>query len=164
MKVYEYNEMIDALLSTNDDGIDEETGMVFDAALLDQLEMERSEKLENLLLYVAQMTADADEIKAYADKLTTRANSKKNKADRIKEWLCTELPRYGDKCFETAKIKAVVVERKKVNIVNEKLLPPQYIRTKTETAPDKNAIAAAIKAGKKVDGAEMIKSQSLQIK
>ena len=164
MKIYEYNEMIDALLGMDEDGVDEETGVVFDVTLLDRLEMERGEKLENLLLYAAQLTADADEIKAYISKLSARATAKKDKADRLKEWLVGELTRYGDKRFETARIKAVITERNKVSILDETLLPPQYIRTKTETAPDKTAIAAAIKVGLAVPGAELVESKTVQIK
>ena len=81
MKIYEYNEIIDTLLETDGD-VDTETGLVFDFTLLDRLEMERNEKIENLLLYAAQLTVDAEDISSYAAKLNARAKSKKNKADR----------------------------------------------------------------------------------
>lgn len=163
MKIYEYNEIIDTLLGMDEDGIDEETGLVFDVTLLDKLEMDRKDKLENLLLYTAQLLADAVEIERYAAKLTTRAKSKKNKAERLKEWLTTELTRYGDKRFETARIKAAVRENSSVNVFDQNKLPLEYMRTKTETTADKTAIAAAIKAGETVAGAEIVKSKSLRI-
>ena len=163
MKLYEYNEIIDTLLDT-DGEVDAETGLVFDLTLLDRLEMERNEKIENLLLYTAQLSADAEDIAEYAAKLNARAKAKKAKSDRIKEWLCGEVTRYGGKKFETQRIKAVVSIRNKVNITDESRLPEKYIRTKTETAPDKTAITAAIKAGETVDGAELVESKTLQIK
>ncbi len=163
MKIYEYNEIIDTLLETDGD-VDTETGLVFDFTLLDRLEMERNEKIENLLLYAAQLTVDAEDISSYAAKLNARAKSKKNKADRLKEWLCGEITRYGDKKFETQKVKGVVSMRNKVDITDEQLLPPQFIRTKIETAPDKTAISSAIKSGETVSGARLVESRSLQIK
>ena len=163
MKIYEYDEIIDVLLDTSGDA-DEETGLVFDVTLLDRLEMNRNEKIENLLLYAAQLTSDAKEISEYATKLTARAKAKTAKADRLKEWLCSELMRYGDKKFETRRIKATVTTRNKVNIVDESKLPEKYIRTKVEKAPDKTAITAAIKAGEIVEGAELIENKTLQIK
>lgn len=163
MKIYEYNELIDALLDADGD-VDPETGLVFDLTLLDRLEMERNEKIENLLLYTAQLAADAEDIADYAATLNARAKSKKAKADRLKEWLCGEITRYGDKKFESRKVKGIVSTRSKVDIIDEKLLPPQYIRTKTETAPDKTAIGAALKAGELINGARLVDSKSLQIK
>ena len=123
-----------------------------------------NEKIENLLLYTAQLSADAEDIAEYAAKLNARAKAKKAKSDRLKEWLCGEVTRYGGKKFETQRIKAVVSIRNKVNITDESRLPEKYIRTKTETAPDKTAITAAIKAGETVDGAELVESKTLQIK
>lgn len=164
MKLYEYNEMLDTLLNTDEDGVDKDTGVVFDPALLDRLEMERNEKIESLLLYAAQLTADADDIAEYVAKLNARAKAKNTKAASIKEWLCSEINRYGDKRFETQRIKAVISTRSKVNIIDIDLLPEKYIRVKTETTPDKTAIGAAIKAGETISGAELVESKSLQIK
>lgn len=164
MKIYEYNEIIDSLLSIGETEIDEETGLVFDVTLLDKLEMERNEKIENLLLYAAQLKADAEDIEDYASSLNIRAKAKKIKSERIKDWLCEEITRYGDKKFETSRIKGVISIRDKVNITDEKSLPEEYIRTKIETAPDKTAIAGALKAGAIITSAELIKNKTLQIK
>ncbi len=164
MKLYEYNDIIDTLLNTQSDGVDEETGVVFDLTLLDRLEMERNEKIENLLLYAAQLSAEAKNISEYAAKLNSRAKAKKAKAERLREWLIDEIMRYGSKKFETQKIKATVTIRTKPNILDESKLPEQYIRVKTETSADKNAILAALKAGEVIDGAELIESRTLQIK
>lgn len=162
MRLYEYNEILDKILGATDGDIDEETGLVLDYSLLDRLEMERNEKIENLLLYAAQLSTDAADLSEYAAKLTARAKAKKNKAESIKEWLTTELSRYGDKKFETQKIKAIVSVRKVVCAPDVKLLPPQYIRIKMEA--DKIAIGAALKAGEAVPGAELVDSRSLTIK
>lgn len=164
MKLYEYNEILDTLLNTDEDGVDQETGVVFDPALLDRLEMERNEKIESLLLYAAQLTADADDIAEYVAKLNARAKAKKTKADSIKKWLCSEINRYGDKRFETPRIKAVISTKPKVHVIDIDLLPEKYIRVKTETTPDLTAIGAAIKAGETISGAELIANKSLQIK
>ena len=164
MNLYEYNDIIDTLLNTESDGVDEETGVVYDLTLLDRLEMERNEKIENILLYAAQLNTDAKNISEYVAKLNSRAKAKKAKAERLTEWLISEITRYGSKKFETQKIKAIVRVGVKTNILDESKLPEQYIRVKTETSADKNAILAALKAGEVIDGAELIESKTLQIK
>lgn len=166
MKLYEYDDLIDTLLGMDEEGIDGETGLVFDVTLLDKLEMERGEKIENLLLYTAQLTADAEDISDYIAKLTARAKAKKDKADSLKKWLADEITRYGDKAFETQRIKATVRTTDKVNIIDQSLLPAEFLRFKPAPAPepDKTAIKNAIKAGQQLSGAELVASKTVQIK
>lgn len=164
MKLYEYNDVIDALLNTDADGVDTETGIVFDPVVLDKLEMERNEKIENLLLYAEQLAADAKNIDEYVKNLTARAKAKKNKADGIKQWLITEIQRYGDKKFETQKVRGTITRRDVVNVYDMSQLPQEFIRIKTEMSPDKTAIGAALKDGKTVSGAMFANSFSLNIK
>lgn len=166
MKLYEYNEIIDTLLGMDEEGVDGETGLVFDVTLLDKLEMKRKDKIENLLLFTAQLDADAEDIEDYISKLKVRAKAKKNKADSLKDWLAEEITRYGDKQFETQKIKATVRTDKVAHIIDQALLPPEFLRFKPAPAPepDRTAIKNAIKAGQHISGAELIQSKTVQIK
>lgn len=166
MKLYEYDDIISTLYraAESEDGIDPETGMVFDITQLDVLEMERDKKIENALLYEEQMKADAKEIDEYIKRLQERSRAKKNTAERIKQWLIGRMQESGESKFETSRIRAIlrVVAANKTVITNEQSIPPQYLKTKIE--PDTSAIKAALKSGEVVPGAELADSISLTIK
>ena len=51
-----------------------------------------------------------------------------------------------------------------VEIDNEELLPKEYLKEKITYTPDKTAIKEAIKSGKEVQGAKLVKRNNLQIK
>lgn len=166
MKLYEYDDVIATLYHAREgsEGIDDETGMVYDVTLLDALEMERDKKIENALLYAEQMKADAKEIDDYIKRLQGRASAKKNTAESIKNWLIARMQEQNESKFETKRIRATlrVTALNKTVITDERLLPPQYLKTKIE--PDTAAIKAAIKAGEIVPGAELTDSVSLMVK
>lgn len=166
MKLYEYDDIIATLYraAESEDGIDPETGMVFDITQLDALEMERDKKIENALLYEEQMKADAKEIDEYIKRLQERSRVKKNTAESIKQWLIGRMRESGESKFETSHIRAIlrVVTANKTVITNEQSIPPQYLKTKIE--PDTAAIKAALKSGEVVPGAELADSISLTIK
>lgn len=166
MKLYEYDDIIETLYraAENGDGIDPETGMVFDITQLDALEMERDKKIENVLLYAEQQKAEAKEIDEYIKRLQARSRAKKNTAESIKEWLISRMQEREQAKFETKRIRAVlrVITANKTVITDETALPPQYLRTKIE--PDAAAIKAALKAGENVPGAMLTDSVSLTVK
>jgi len=166
MKLYEYDDIIATLYraAESKDGIDPETGMVFDITQLDALEMARDKKIENALLYEEQMKADAKEIDEYIKRLQERSRAKKNTAENIKQWLIGRMREDGESKFETSRIRAIlrVVAANKTVITNEQSIPPQYLKTKIE--PDTAAIKAALKSGEVVPGAELADSISLTIK
>lgn len=166
MKLYEYDEIIETLYRAqeSEDGVDGETGMIYDITLLDQLEMERDKKIENALLYAEQLKADADEIGDYVKRLNERAKAKKNTAESIKNYIIARMQEAGESKFETMRIRASlrVVAANKTVITDEKLLPVQFLRTKIE--PDTTAIKTALKNGTLVPGAELIDSVSLTVK
>jgi len=166
MKLYEHDEALESMYRAQEsaNGIDEETGMVFDIAQLDAWEKERDEKIEHSLLYSEQLKADAKEIDDYIRRLTARAKAKKNAAESIKNWLIERFKGEDIKKFETKRIRATLSVRaaSKTVITDENLIPPQYIRTKFE--PDTTAIKAAIKAGEEVPGAILVDSVSLTVK
>ena len=60
--------------------VDEETGEITNLDELDALQMERDEKIENIALWVKNLTADAAAIKAEAQNLTKRQKAAENKA------------------------------------------------------------------------------------
>lgn len=139
--------------------VDEETGEV-DIDKFDELNMERTEKLEGMALWVKDLKAEADAIKAEEKALAERRQAKERKAESIKAYLEEVLA--GQK-FETSKVLCSFTKRKKVEITDFDKLPDDYLKYSKPTA-DKEAIKAAIKDGIKIEGAELVDSVTMSIK
>ena len=63
---------------------DQETGEIFDSKKMDQLEMERDTKIENIALYIKNLTADAEALKTEKQSFAERQKAAENKAESLK--------------------------------------------------------------------------------
>lgn len=152
MKLYEINEAILAC-------IDPETGEA-DAEKLDALMMEWNDKIEGMALWVKDLKAEADAIKAEEKTLAERRQAKERKAESIKSYLEKVLD--GQK-FETSRAVCSFRKSQKVEITDLDRIPDDYLRYSAPTA-DKTAIKAAIKDGISIEGAELVDSVTMSIK
>ena len=103
-------------------------------------------------------------IKAEIEKLKAKKERAEKSIDRLKSALLAYMNVVGKDRERAGVFNISIRESEAVNITDESKLPPEYITTKTTTAPDKKAIKAAIKDGKEVAGAEIIKNRNVQIK
>lgn len=160
MRLYEINAALEALLEQ----VDEETGeLTCDLEQLDALMMERDEKLEGLALYCKNADAEAKAIREEEKALAERRRSLENKAERVKGFLAEQLA--GEK-FSTPKVavsyrKSEQVEVSAAFFTDES--NERFLRFKDPEA-DKTAIKAALKAGEKVPGAEIVTRTNMSIK
>ena len=161
MTLYEINAQLEELIANS---VDPETGeLVIDPAALDDLNLEREEKVEGIALYIKDLKATAAAIKAEMDNLKARYDSAKNKAERLTDYLKENL--HGEK-FSTPKVAISYRNSTSVEINPGIFFTPaneKYFRLKDPEA-DKKAIADAIKAGETIEGAELISKQSMTIK
>nr|DAU14826.1 MAG TPA: resistance protein [Caudoviricetes sp.] len=161
MKLFEIDERLAACVKISDDqAVDTVTGEVIDIEAVEALEMEREQKIENIGLWIKELTAQAEAIKAEKNKLAEREKSAKSKAERLKEFLTAYL---GGKKFETAKVAIKFRSVESVSVPDVAMLPAEYIRTKITNEADKTAIKNVIKAGEVVAGAELVKKQSISV-
>ena len=99
--------------------IDEETGeIVWDEDNLDQLVAELDTKRENVGLYIKNLTADVDMLKAEEKNLKERRQVKERKIERLKDYLTRSMELTGDKSLETARIKMSFRKSTSVNIID----------------------------------------------
>ena len=152
------------------DCIDDETGEILDTEKLDALQMEREQKLEGVALWVKDLKAEADAVKAEADKLTARRKALENKIDRLKNWLLFALD--GEK-LKTPRCNVYQTHSTKLNVIDEQSVvnwiqthsrePEQYLKF---TLPEirKDAVKAAIKDGAEIPGACLEQTESVVIK
>ena len=160
MTLWEIDKRINEILE-NDFYIDEETGEVFLPESLDDLSVERTEKIENIALYIKNLKSEAEAIKSEVESLKSRADIKKKKAERLTDYLDKIL---GGEKLETPKVALSYRKSTSVNIENEEIIPDEFMTIKTEKKPNKVAIAKSLKNGETVIGCELVEKQNLQIK
>lgn len=143
------------------DVIDLDTGEVIDEAAFDALQIERTEKIENVALWYKNLVSQAEALKSEEKSFAERRKTVENRANSLKSLLERELK--GNK-FST--VKAAISFRKStaVNIVDESLLPSDYLKVQTVTSVDKVEIGKALKAGIEVSGATLVENSNIQIK
>ena len=143
--------------------LDLETGEVIDPDRLESLQMERSQKIENVCLWVKNLLSDAEAIKAEKEALADREAKCRKKAEDLKRWLGNALE--GQK-FNTARC-AVSFRRSETVEVSEvafSTLPDELLRVKTTIEPNKTAIKALLKNGQEVIGCRLVENQNINIK
>ena len=154
MKLYEID---NAIL----DCIDLETGEVIDTERLDALNMERDAKIENVVLWIKDLMAEANAIKVEKQKLAERQKIAENKAESLKKWIAYALS--GQK-FITAKCAVSFRNTESVEVTEEGLeaLMKEHDELLTYKAPEPNkkAIKDAIKDGLSVAGVQLVQNVS----
>ena len=164
MTLFEINNEIRSILDFV--AVDEETGELIgsiDFARINELNLERTTKIENLALFAKELMVEIDAIKEEANTLKERAKVKENKLEDIKSYLSFILRDNCETRFETPRTllsfrKSEVVE------IDESKLPKKYMKKKIELSPDKVGIRKLLKSGVLVRGASLVEKQNLQIK
>ena len=159
MKLYEIE---NAILEC----IDTETGEVIDIERLNELQMERETKIENVACWIKDLKAEAEAIKAEKQKLADRQRVAENKAESLRNWLAYALD--GQK-FSTARC-AVSFRKSEVAEVTPEGLETlmrtgndEYL-TYAEPKPKKTALKDALKDGLNVQGVQLVQNVSTIIK
>ena len=151
------------------DCVDLETGEILDPEKLDALQMEREQKLEGVALWIKDLKAEAEAVKAEADKLTARKKAVENKIDGLKNWLLYALN--GEK-LKTPRCNVYQTHSQKVVIDDEKALVDmlmtspfgeKFLRVK-EPEIDKNALKDSMKQGYEYEFAHLEQTESVVIK
>lgn len=162
MKLYEINEAISALIDTD-------TGEIADFEAFEQLILERSDKLENIALWIKNLSSDARSIRDEERVLAERRKAIENHADRLEQYLAAMLGD-GEK-FETARVKLSWRKSAALRLTvsdDDFVAAAAGVRddwlTYTPPSVNKRAVTDAIRAGVEVVGAELVERNNLQIK
>ena len=146
--------------------IDIETGEVIDTDKLNDLQMERDAKIENVALWIKELKAEAEAIKNERQALAERQRVAENKAESLKNWLAYALN--GEK-FKTAKCSISYRNSESVEVTEEGLealmRDHEDLLTYKTPEPNKKAIKDAIKNdGLTVAGVQLVQKTSTIIK
>lgn len=157
MKLYELNALIEGF----EFDIDEETGEILNYDDLENLELERNVKIENIALWIKNLKAEAEALKSEKMAFAKRQQIAENKAESLKNFL--EFALKGEK-FKTDKVELTYRKSETVEIDPDEIgsLPEEFKRVKVE--PDKTALKKAIKGGESFKGVHLVEKNNLQIK
>ena len=151
------------------DCCDLETGEIVDAEALDALQMERERKLEGVALWIKDLNAEAEAVKAEADKLNARKKSLDKRITDLKAWLLAAL---GGEKLRTPRCNVYTTHNTRVAVPDEKELisflqtldePERFLRFK-EPELKKDEIKKALKADMIIPGASLEETESVVIK
>ena len=171
MTLFEINEKIEKCFRLDEENaVDTETGEVFDGKYLDELEMQREEKITNIGRWIKNFDSDKaywticdiEQLKAQKDAFAKRQKAAENKRDSLKAYLSQCLN--GQK-FEAEDKSVTITFRKSeaVSIIDESSIPKKWF-IKQDPKLDKAGIKAELKLGKKVKGAEIVVNSNIQVK
>jgi len=151
------------------DCVDLETGEILDTEKLDALQMERERKLEGVALWVKDLKAEAEAVKAEADKLTARKKALDNKIDGLKNWLLYAL---GGEKLKTPRCNVYQTHSQRVSVADEPKLieflqtleePERFLRFR-EPELRKDEIKKALKDDYEIPGASLEETESVVIR
>jgi hypothetical protein len=161
MSLYEIDRSILAL-------VDPETGEILDVDALEQLQMERETKLENVACWIKNLSADIAAIRQEEMNLAERRKFMERKAERLKKYLADALN--GEK-FQTAKCSVAFRKVSKVDITDACTVATWCednglgdLVAYREPTVSKNELAKLLKAGTEIPGAEIVEGLSLGVK
>jgi hypothetical protein len=158
-------EIVDGVQNLLELSVDRDTGEISEEGLaaLDELELTLDEKLTNTALFLKGVEAERDAVKQAAQELSDRAKIHTRQADRLREYLRSNMERVGHEGLSDPRVKlswrtstAVVVDAT-VNSL------PDGLIVKSARA-DKKAIGDLLKSGTEVEGCHLETRRNLQVK
>jgi hypothetical protein len=161
MNLYEIDAAITAL-------VDPETGEISDFEKLEELNMARDQKIENVACWYKNLAAEAKAIRDEEKALAERRQSTERKAESLKQYLAYALQ--GEK-FQTPKCAVSFRHTTSVQISDLDALVEwaerngrrDYLKY-AAPAPDKTEIGKSLKLGIEIPGVELAKNLSIGVK
>lgn len=140
--------------------VDAETGELFDVDRFEELELERTEKVEGICLWIKNLKAEIEALNAEKVAFAEREKRAKNKAESLKRYISSYLN--GTK-FETAKVKVSFRKSEPLEISENAVIPEEFLKQK-EPDIDKDGLKKAIKEGRTFEGISIVEKLNIQIK
>ena len=140
--------------------VDVETGEIFDFEKFEELSMTRDAKIENVCLWIKNLKAEAEALKAEKDAFAQRQKAAENKMESLKKYISSYLD--GTK-FETAKVKVSFRKSESLEISEDAKIPDEFLKFK-EPEVNKTDLKKAVKNGLQIAGVALVENQNIQIK
>lgn len=158
MTLFEIDKAIEAFFEEN---VDPETGELLNIEQLDELNLARDQKCENIALLIKNKEAEKFAVDEQKKVFEQRGKVLGNEIDRLKNYLGYALQ--GEK-FSTPRVAVSFRRSESVLIKNENLIPDEYCEFTTTRTPNKKTIKGALKDGKEIMGVELVEKQNVNVK
>lgn len=161
-KLYELDQRINELIANS---IDPETGEVSDGFIekLDALNMERNEKIDNIMCLFKNLISDAAGWEVEEKRLSELKKSAKNRAESLKNYLSRYMEAGVEK-FTSEHGKIGWKKSERVVVQDVDTLPEEFKKVKVEVKADLISLKNALKEDRKIDGVSLEEHQNIQIK
>lgn len=161
MNLYEINRR---LVETFEEAVDQETGEIVNEqafAALDGLQMALEAKTENILLWIKNLSAEAEALKREKQAFGERQARAEKRAESLKRYVSGVL---DGNSFSTERVSVTWRRSQSVEYSGEvSALPEEFIRRK-EPELNKEALKKALKTGLEIEGASLVTKKNMQIR
>ena len=158
MTIYEIDQRLTSL-------VDEETGEIMDYDAFESISMDRDKKIEGMINWYKDLSADAMKIREESRKLRDRQSALEKKAARLQEYIQKAL---NGNTFQTATCEVKYRKSKSVeledNFVEWAIANNDSLLKYKAPEPDKTAIKDALQNGAEIPGAMLVEKSNIQIK
>lgn len=121
---------------------------------------EFNDKAVNLVMYTFNVNSDVLQIEAEIDRLKAIKRAKENRIENLRDYLKVNMAACGISKIEHSLFTITLRKPgKKVNIIDERLLPDEYVEVETTIKPKRTELSRDLKEGKAIPGAELIDSE-----
>lgn len=132
---------------------------------IDSIDGELELKAVDLIKYSRELELMAHAVRSEEVRLKERREALLSRADQLKAYVKESMVELGKKKIESDLFTLSLRKSSgKVVINDESLIPECYRRVKMTSSPDKTWIKEALKDGVEVEGAELVKEHTLQIR
>ena len=132
------------------------------AEALQAIDGEASEKLESYAMVLKNIESDISGLDAEIKRLQERKKSMENNVKQMKLNMAILLQSVEGNKVKTDKFTFSLRKSTAVEVLNESLIPPQFVVTERKVL--KSEIKKALADGLKVSGASIVENQSLSIR
>lgn len=145
---------------------DEEANLDTLEDTLSCIEGEIEVKIEGMGRMIAMLDADAGVLEAEIKRMTARKQARKNRIDRIKNYIQTQMELMGRDKIETPVLTVALQKNPPaLDVFDVMAIPTEYlVHIPAHEEPDKAKIKDALKAGKEIPGCALTQGRSLRLR
>lgn len=149
----------------NGEGVDEDG--VIDDEVINSLTIKKEELQTKAIDYAYVIKQFENDISVYDNEIKRLMACKKQMMaihDRLKSLLTSTLLNFGIVKLQGKTVQLSFRESKSVEITDERMINPKFMKVEIKKTPDKMAIRQALESGEDVQGVDLVTKKNLQIK